>query len=228
MPTTRSGMTSEAIEELIAQRVAKANGNGNGNGNGNENRGRNGNENGNNNNGSGNHGENTGGAMKAAHECTYMEFLNCLPLNFKGTEGAVGLARIVVTDAAYVMTWKELMKLMTELALLCPKMVPDEEEKIERYIWGLPDNIQGNVTSAGIMRLQDTIRMANSLMDQKVRVIAKRDVDNKRKWEDEHAMLELYYSVTNASFITMVHVLLDMETARMYDIKQETTGPLPW
>ncbi|GKF94504.1 reverse transcriptase domain-containing protein, partial [Tanacetum coccineum] len=40
-----------------------------------------------------------------------------------------------------------------ELDLLCPKMVPDEEEKIERYIWGLPDSIQGNVTSARPTRL---------------------------------------------------------------------------
>ncbi|GJU07126.1 putative reverse transcriptase domain-containing protein [Tanacetum coccineum] len=31
-----------------------------------------------------------------------------------------------------------------ELALLFPGMVLDEEKKIERYIWGLPDNIQGN------------------------------------------------------------------------------------
>ncbi|GKA00517.1 hypothetical protein Tco_0673067 [Tanacetum coccineum] len=67
--------------------------------------------------------------------------------------------KTVGIDAAYAMTWKELMKMMTE--------VPNEEEKIERYIWGLPDNIQGNMTSAGT-RLQDTIRMANScLMDLK-------------------------------------------------------------
>ncbi|GKC27475.1 putative reverse transcriptase domain-containing protein [Tanacetum coccineum] len=46
-------------------------------------------------------------------------------------------------------------------------MVPEEEDKTERYIWGLSDNIQGNVTSAGTVRLQDTIRMASSLMDQK-------------------------------------------------------------
>ncbi|GJZ14653.1 reverse transcriptase domain-containing protein [Tanacetum coccineum] len=42
------------------------------------------------------------------------------------------------------------------------------------------------MTSTGTTRLQDTIRMANSLMDQKVRAIATRDADSKRKWEDEH------------------------------------------
>ncbi|GJW52076.1 reverse transcriptase domain-containing protein [Tanacetum coccineum] len=64
-------------------------------------------------------------------------------------------------------------------------MVPGEEEKTERYIWGLANNIQGNVTSTRTTRLQDTIRMANSLMDQKVRDIAIRDADSKRKWENE-------------------------------------------
>ncbi|GJX61868.1 hypothetical protein Tco_0294768 [Tanacetum coccineum] len=64
-------------------------------------------------------------------------------------------------------------------------MVPDEEEKIERYIWGFSNNIQRNVTSAGSTRLQDKIRLANCLMDQKVRAIAAKDADNKIKWEDE-------------------------------------------
>ncbi|GJV21171.1 putative reverse transcriptase domain-containing protein [Tanacetum coccineum] len=46
-------------------------------------------------------------------------------------------------DEAYEMPWKDLMKLMIEeLTLLCPRMVPKENDKIERFIWGLPDNIQ--------------------------------------------------------------------------------------
>ncbi|GJS88083.1 reverse transcriptase domain-containing protein, partial [Tanacetum coccineum] len=68
-----------------------------------------------------------------------------------------------------------------ELILLCPKMVPEEEDRVERYIWGLLDNIQGNVTSFAPTRLQDVVRMANSLMDQKVHTNAARQVDNKRK-----------------------------------------------
>ncbi|GJX69838.1 putative reverse transcriptase domain-containing protein [Tanacetum coccineum] len=118
--------------------------NGNGGGNGNENGGGNKNLNGNNNNGNGNHGDNAGGAMQAGRECTYKEFLNCQPLNFMGTKGAVGLSRTVGTDAAYAMTWKELMRLMTK----------------------------------------DSVRMASSVMDQKVRANAARQVDNNRKWEN--------------------------------------------
>ncbi|GKD66257.1 putative reverse transcriptase domain-containing protein, partial [Tanacetum coccineum] len=80
-----------------------------------------------------------------------------------------------------------------ELSLLCPKMVPDEEDKIERFIWGLLDSIQGNVTSFAPMRFQDAIRMASSLMDQNGHANAARQADNKRKWEnhsrDNHCML---------------------------------------
>ncbi|GKD37940.1 hypothetical protein Tco_1258147, partial [Tanacetum coccineum] len=95
--------------------------------------------------------------------------------------------KTVGIDAAYEMSWKELIKMMTkcfqELALLCLRMVPDEENKIKGYIWGLPDNIQRNVTSAEPIRLQDAVRLANSLMDQKVRASAARQAENKRRWE---------------------------------------------
>ncbi|GKC13440.1 putative reverse transcriptase domain-containing protein, partial [Tanacetum coccineum] len=57
-------------------------------------------------------------------------------------------------------------------------------DEVERYIWGLPDNIQGNVTSSAQTKLQDAVMMANSLMDQKVRGNTARLADNKRKWEN--------------------------------------------
>nr|GEV34514.1 putative reverse transcriptase domain-containing protein [Tanacetum cinerariifolium] len=53
--------------------------------------------------------------------------------------------RTIGVDAAYAMKWAGLMKLMTkELILLYTIMVPDEEGRVERFIEGLPDNIQGN------------------------------------------------------------------------------------
>ncbi|GJT16056.1 putative reverse transcriptase domain-containing protein [Tanacetum coccineum] len=55
-----------------------------------------------------------------------------------------------------------------ELILLCTRMVPDEVDRVERFIGGLPDNIQGNVIAANPSRLQDAIRIANQLMDKKV------------------------------------------------------------
>ncbi|GJV93932.1 putative reverse transcriptase domain-containing protein [Tanacetum coccineum] len=61
-----------------------------------------------------------------------------------------------------------------ELILLCTRMVPDEEDRVERFIGGLPDNIQGNVIAANPTRLQDAIRIANQLMDKKVQGYAAR------------------------------------------------------
>nr|GEW61494.1 hypothetical protein [Tanacetum cinerariifolium] len=48
-----------------------------------------------------------------------------------------------------------------ELILLCTRMVPDEEDRVERFIGGLPKNIQGNVIAANPARLQDAISIAN-------------------------------------------------------------------
>ncbi|GJX98111.1 reverse transcriptase domain-containing protein [Tanacetum coccineum] len=202
--TKKNGVSAAAIEQLINQRVAdallthEANRNKD--------------------NGNGCH-DSGGGSRRSlhtAHGCTYKEFLNCKPLNFKGTEGAVGLAywfenmefvfhigncvvecqvkyatctllrgiltwwnfhaRTVRHDAAYEMTWKNLIKMITEaycprneiqklenelwnltakgtdlvgytqcfqeLALLCSRMLLEETDKVERFIWGLPDRIR--------------------------------------------------------------------------------------
>ncbi|GJY46159.1 reverse transcriptase domain-containing protein [Tanacetum coccineum] len=170
---------------------------------------------------------------------TYKDFLNCLPLNFKGTKGAVGLAhwfekmesvfhisnctvecqvKTVGYDAAYAMTWKTLMKMMTEaycprseirkletklwnltvkgtavecytqrfqeLILLCLRIVPDESDKVERYVGGLPDSIQGSVMASKPKMLQEAIELARSLMDQKVRAYASRQANNKRRMDN--------------------------------------------
>ncbi|GKE10479.1 hypothetical protein Tco_1414030 [Tanacetum coccineum] len=77
--------------------------------------------------------------------------------------------RIIRIKAAYAMSWPELMKLMTEvycprneeLVLLCTRMVPNEEDKVERFVGGFPDNVQGNVIVVEPTKLQDAIRIAN-------------------------------------------------------------------
>nr|GEW91072.1 hypothetical protein [Tanacetum cinerariifolium] len=60
-------------------------------------------------------------------------------------------------------------------------MVPNEEDKVERFIGGLPDNIQGNVIAAEHTKLQDEIRIANNLMDQKLKGYARRSKNKRRK-----------------------------------------------
>ncbi|GJS45079.1 hypothetical protein Tco_0595200 [Tanacetum coccineum] len=105
---TRSGMTTEAIEELISRRVEEALAAQEANRNAEllgENQSQNKDDNVNGSGGNGDHGNNNGdgnqnggnrGARRNApviRVCTYKNFLNCQPRNFSGTKGVVGLAR---------------------------------------------------------------------------------------------------------------------------------------
>nr|GFC84507.1 hypothetical protein [Tanacetum cinerariifolium] len=57
-------------------------------------------------------------------------------------------------------------------------------EKVDKYISGLPNNIYGNVKSSKPKTLDETIELANDLMDQKLRTYAERKSDSKRKADD--------------------------------------------
>ncbi|GKE04502.1 putative reverse transcriptase domain-containing protein, partial [Tanacetum coccineum] len=70
-----------------------------------------------------------------------------------------------------------------ELILLCTRMVPNEEDRVERFIGGLPDKIQGNVIAANPARFQDAVRIANQLMDKKLQGYAARSAESKRRME---------------------------------------------
>ncbi|GJY03475.1 reverse transcriptase domain-containing protein [Tanacetum coccineum] len=125
--------------------------------------------------------------------------------------------RTIRTKVAFSMSWRELMKLMTEvyclrneiqkmeyelwnltvknndlaaytqrfqeLTMMCAKMVLEEEDQVEKFIGGLPDNIQGNVIAAEPTRLQDAVRIDNNLMDQKLKGYAVKNAENKRRLE---------------------------------------------
>nr|GFB62545.1 hypothetical protein [Tanacetum cinerariifolium] len=73
-----------------------------------------------------------------------------------------------------------------ELDLMCTKFISNETEKVDKYISGLPDNIQGNVMAARPKTLDDAIELANDLMDQKLRTYAERQAENKRKLDNNH------------------------------------------
>nr|GEW24944.1 reverse transcriptase domain-containing protein [Tanacetum cinerariifolium] len=240
MTITRSGMTPEAIKELVNRRVEEAlaayekaraanaleaknqSQNGSDEDNGNGENGNDENKNGENGNGgNGNPNEKNRGDRPVARECTYHDFIKCQPLNFKGTEGVSGLTRwfekmetmfyisnypekyqvkyatctllnsvltwwnshkrTIRTEAAFIMSWRELIKLMTErfqeLTMLYTKMVTKKEDRIERYVGGLPDNIQGNVMSAEPTRLRDDCKVTNSTTStQKGQIVNQRVV----------------------------------------------------
>nr|GEX42003.1 putative reverse transcriptase domain-containing protein [Tanacetum cinerariifolium] len=79
---------------------------------------------------------------------------------------------IVGNDAAY------------ELALLCVRTCPEESDRVERYIGGLPDTIHGSVAASKPKTMQEATEMATGLMDKKIRTYTEWQAANKRKFED--------------------------------------------
>ncbi|GJS37893.1 putative reverse transcriptase domain-containing protein [Tanacetum coccineum] len=100
--------------------------------------------------------------------------------------------RTIRTDVAYTLSWRELLKLMTEvyclrneiqkmetklwnfsvknndmatytqrfqeLTMMCTKIVNEEEDRVEKFIRGLPDNIQGKLNAENKRRLNNNYR----------------------------------------------------------------------
>ncbi|GJW31197.1 putative reverse transcriptase domain-containing protein [Tanacetum coccineum] len=195
---------------------------------------------------------------QAARECSYSEFLKCKPLDFKGTEGVVGLTRwfekmesvfsisncpatsqvkfatctlqddaltwwnshvkTTTPEVAHAMPWAALKKMMTDkycprgeikkietemwnlkvkgtdvvaysrrfqqLALMCSRMFPEEVDKIEKYIGGLPDMILGSVKASKSKTMQEVIEFTTELMEDKTHAYAERQAERKRKNDD--------------------------------------------
>ncbi|GKD94544.1 hypothetical protein Tco_1374381 [Tanacetum coccineum] len=120
-------------------------------------------------------------------------------------------------DAAYAITWKELMKMMTEV--YCPR---NEIQKLEDELWNL--TVKDN----------DVVAKESGKMSRN-EIIANNKTRGKKRvgytlleLVTREAMLELYHSATSSSFITTVHVPLNVKTARKSATKQETDGPLLW
>nr|GEV85509.1 putative reverse transcriptase domain-containing protein [Tanacetum cinerariifolium] len=115
-------------------------------------------------------------------------------------------------------TYKELCAVMQgnfmELILLCPEMVPNTDQLLERYIEGLPLNIKGNVTSSKPVDLHEAIEMAQGLMYQMVQELGENSGD-KRKWNGNH-----YNNNTNnvGNFNPNKHP----ETTRVFTARQGT------
>ncbi|GJV07261.1 putative reverse transcriptase domain-containing protein [Tanacetum coccineum] len=211
-------------------------------------------------NGKDSHDSGTGVRRQAppACECTYLDFMKCKPLYFKGTEGVIELTqwfermetmfcisncsvenqikfatctllgsaltwwnshvKTIGHDVSHAMTWTNLKKKMTdkycprgeikkleveiwnlkvkgtdvvrynqhfqELALMCARMFPEESNKIEKYVGGLPNMIHESVMESKPKTIQDAIEFATELMDKKIRTFTERHSENKRKQED--------------------------------------------
>ncbi|GJT82241.1 hypothetical protein Tco_1056583 [Tanacetum coccineum] len=71
-----------------------------------------------------------------------------------------------------------------ELALLYDRMFPEETDKIERYVGGMPDLIYSSVVASKPKTMQEAIEMATELMDRRINTFAERQAENKSKFED--------------------------------------------
>ncbi|GJW46869.1 putative reverse transcriptase domain-containing protein [Tanacetum coccineum] len=125
-----------------------------------------------------------GGVTLVARACTYKDFLNCQPRNFGGTEGVVGLER-----------WFEKMESVFRIS----NCASDSQGKFATctLVDGTLTWWNSHVQTIGIdeaygmpwkdlmkLMIEDAIKMANNLMDQKVRIYAARNAENKRKLEN--------------------------------------------
>ncbi|KAL7596135.1 hypothetical protein Lser_V15G31193 [Lactuca serriola] len=72
----------------------------------------------------------------------------------------------------------------SDLSLLCPRMITSEEKKIERFIWGLTEPIQGNVIAANPKTFASAKRLAKKLYDHGNKKSAKTVVAEAKKVEE--------------------------------------------
>ncbi|GKD35728.1 reverse transcriptase domain-containing protein [Tanacetum coccineum] len=73
-----------------------------------------------------------------------------------------------------------------ELALMCARMFPEESDKIEKYVGGLPDMINRSVMASKPKIMQDAIEFATELMYKKISTFAERQAENKRKLDNNN------------------------------------------
>ncbi|GJX36213.1 putative reverse transcriptase domain-containing protein, partial [Tanacetum coccineum] len=98
-----------------------------------------------------------------------------------------------------------------ELALMCGRMFPEESDKIEKYVGGLPDMIHGSIIASKPKTMQDTVEFATELMDKKIRTFVERQTENKRKNLTE----DLNLCAPNATITMMVCVLLNAASQKV-------------
>ncbi|GJX19890.1 putative reverse transcriptase domain-containing protein [Tanacetum coccineum] len=95
-------------------------------------------------------------------------------------------------EVAHAMPWAALKKMMTDK--YCPRgeikkieteiMFPEEVDKIEKYIGGLPDMILGSVKASKSKTMQEVIEFTTELMEDKTHAYAERQAERKRKYDD--------------------------------------------
>ncbi|GKD63424.1 reverse transcriptase domain-containing protein [Tanacetum coccineum] len=119
-----------------------------------------------------------------ARKCSYKEFMSCQPINFKGTEGAVGLIRWFertelvfsrsnctedykvkfATEEAYKITWVEFKKLL--IKKYCPRT---KVQKMEDEFYHL--TVKGNDLKAYVRRFQELATLCPTIVPDSKKMI---------------------------------------------------------
>ncbi|GJZ61909.1 putative reverse transcriptase domain-containing protein [Tanacetum coccineum] len=98
----------------------------------------------------------------------------CLRTKIKKLEVELWELKVKCTDVI------EYNQRFQELALLCGRMFPEESDKIEKYVGGLPDMIHGSVVASKPKTMQEATKMAIEVMDKRVRTFTDRTIEKKQ------------------------------------------------
>nr|GEX56048.1 reverse transcriptase domain-containing protein [Tanacetum cinerariifolium] len=174
---------------------------------------------------------------QVVRKCTYLDFLKCQPLNFKGTEAVV---RLTQWSRSYMVklpckdcysgscsgigmeNFKENND-RQELALMCDRMFPEESDRVEKYIGGLPDMIHDSVKATRPKTMQESIEFATELMDKRIRDV----VENKQKFKGTvEADLQMPTTTTATTTTTIIRKGgNDNAQARVYVVGNAGANP---
>nr|GEU53982.1 hypothetical protein [Tanacetum cinerariifolium] len=151
-------------------------------------------------------------AAPVARECSFIGFMKCGPTQFQEAEGHEVANGRPWTKVKQMMInefcpTKEVQRLedklrhlklkdmniaaykerFNEMAFFCPDDVHSEKKKVELYIKGFPEIIKGETTSSRPATLNEAVRMAHALMEQKIQAKNERKTEGiKRKWENNN------------------------------------------
>nr|GEU88210.1 retrotransposon protein, putative, Ty3-gypsy subclass [Tanacetum cinerariifolium] len=122
--------------------------------------------------GDNNHGSGPGKRRQVStqRECTYTDFLKCQPINFKGTEGVIGLTQSALTwwnsnvravgqDVAYAMPWTALKRMIIDKYFL-----RGEIKKLELEYWNL--RVRGTDLLTYNQRFQELALMCDRMFPE--------------------------------------------------------------
>ncbi|GKB69838.1 hypothetical protein Tco_0931250 [Tanacetum coccineum] len=153
--------------------------------------------------GQGNNAKEAGGqgGAPATRECTFSGFMKCNPTVFHRHEGAVelsracldvgipgckmGLERYYYSDRSREFDKTAYTKRIHErVQLMSRNMVPPVTQEKSKLISEIIDNIKGTLLIQTSPALNEDVRMAHALMEQKAQARIERITEgNKRKWE---------------------------------------------